>query len=31
MAELPRADNGKLFKRELRDRYWGERGDSRII
>ncbi len=31
MAQLPRADNGKLFKRELRDRYWEGRGASRII
>jgi acyl-CoA synthetase (AMP-forming)/AMP-acid ligase II len=31
MAELPRADNGKLFKRELRDRYWTSHGASRII
>jgi acyl-CoA synthetase (AMP-forming)/AMP-acid ligase II len=31
MAELPRADNGKLFKRELRDGYWASHGASRII
>ena len=31
MAELPRADNGKLFKRELRDEYWASHGASRII
>jgi fatty-acyl-CoA synthase len=30
-AELPRADNGKLFKRELRDQYWNDRAGSRII
>ena len=29
-AELPRHDTGKLYKRLLRDRYWGER-ESRII
>ncbi len=28
--ELPRHDTGKLYKRLLRDRYWGER-DSRIV
>jgi long-chain acyl-CoA synthetase len=31
VAELPRADNGKLFKRLLRDPYWSGRGPSRII
>ncbi|MEZ5169227.1 MAG: AMP-binding protein [Acidimicrobiia bacterium] len=29
-AELPRHDTGKLYKRLLRDRYWGEAG-SRIV
>lgn len=29
-AELPRSDAGKLYKRRLRDRYWGD-GDSRIV
>ena len=28
--ELPRQPTGKLYKRLLRDRYWGER-DSRIV
>ncbi len=28
--QLPRLDNGKLYKRELRDRYWEGRG-SRVI
>ncbi|MFM7224647.1 MAG: AMP-binding protein [Actinomycetota bacterium] len=28
--ELPREDTGKLFKRRLRDRYWGD-GPSRIV
>jgi fatty-acyl-CoA synthase len=28
--ELPRLDNGKLYKRTLRDRYWGD-GASRVI
>ncbi len=28
--ELPRLPTGKLYKRQLRDRYWGE-GQSRII
>lgn len=28
--ELPRQDNGKLYKRELRERYWEGR-DSRIV
>ncbi|MDG2026751.1 MAG: acyl-CoA synthetase [Acidimicrobiales bacterium] len=28
--ELPRLDTGKLYKRLLRDRYWGER-ESRIV
>ena len=30
MAELPRQDTGKLYKRLLRDRYWGDRV-SRIV
>ncbi|MEZ5342406.1 MAG: AMP-binding protein [Acidimicrobiales bacterium] len=32
-AELPRLPTGKLYKRELRDRYWGERDQraSRIV
>ena len=29
-AELPRLPTGKLYKRELRDRYWGD-GKSRIV
>ncbi len=29
-AELPRLPTGKLYKRQLRDRYWGD-GQSRII
>ncbi|HEX5267211.1 MAG TPA: acyl-CoA synthetase, partial [Acidimicrobiales bacterium] len=29
-AELPRHPTGKLYKRLLRDRYWGER-QSRIV
>ena len=29
-AELPRLPTGKLYKRVLRDRYWGER-KSRIV
>ena len=31
--QLPRQDTGKLYKRLLRDRYWGDRGDhdSRIV
>jgi long-chain acyl-CoA synthetase len=29
-AELPRHDTGKLYKRQLRDRYWGDRA-SRIV
>jgi len=29
-AELPRLPTGKLYKRLLRDRYWGE-GTSRIV
>ena len=29
-AELPRAPTGKLYKRLLRDRYWGK-GDGRIV
>ena len=29
-AELPRQDTGKLYKRLLKDRYWGER-PSRIV
>jgi acyl-CoA synthetase (AMP-forming)/AMP-acid ligase II len=28
--ELPRHETGKLYKRLLRDRYWGDR-DSRIV
>ena len=28
--QLPRQDTGKLYKRLLRDRYWGD-GDSRIV
>jgi fatty-acyl-CoA synthase len=30
VEQLPRLDNGKLYKRELRDRYW-ERRESRVI
>jgi long-chain acyl-CoA synthetase len=30
VEELPRDDNGKLYKRLLRDRYW-EGHDSRVI
>jgi long-chain acyl-CoA synthetase len=26
--ELPRLDNGKLYKRQLRDRYWGGQGST---
>ena len=29
-AELPRLPTGKLYKRLLRDRYWGD-GQSRIV
>ncbi len=29
-AELPRLPTGKLYKRQLRDRYWGE-GQNRIV
>jgi long-chain acyl-CoA synthetase len=29
-AELPRHPTGKLYKRLLKDRYWGNRG-SRIV
>ena len=29
-AELPRLPTGKLYKRLLRDRYWGE-GVNRIV
>jgi hypothetical protein len=29
-AELPRLENGKIYKRLLRDRYWKDRG-SRIV
>jgi long-chain acyl-CoA synthetase len=29
-AELPRHPTGKLYKRLLRDRYWGKK-DSRIV
>jgi acyl-coenzyme A synthetase/AMP-(fatty) acid ligase len=28
--QLPRLDTGKLYKRLLRDRYWGD-GESRIV
>ena len=28
--ELPRLPTGKLYKRVLRDRYWGE-GDNKIV
>ena len=30
-AELPRLPTGKLYKRLLKDRYWAEAGDSRIV
>jgi long-chain acyl-CoA synthetase len=30
LAELPRLETGKLYKRLLRDRYWGNK-DSRIV
>jgi fatty-acyl-CoA synthase len=30
VEQLPRLDNGKLYKRELRDRYWAGR-ESRVI
>jgi len=30
LAELPRLETGKLYKRLLRDRYWGNH-DSRIV
>jgi long-chain acyl-CoA synthetase len=30
VEQLPRLDNGKLYKRELRDRYWEGR-ESRVI
>jgi long-chain acyl-CoA synthetase len=30
LEQLPRLDNGKLYKRELRDRYWQGR-DSKVI
>jgi long-chain acyl-CoA synthetase len=30
MAELPRHPTGKLYKRLLKDRYWGNR-ESRIV
>lgn len=30
-AELPRHATGKLYKRLLKDRYWGGHGDSRIV
>ena len=30
IAELPRQDTGKLYKRLLKDRYWGDR-TSRIV
>ena len=29
-AELPRHENGKLYKRLIKDRYWG-RHDTRIV
>jgi long-chain acyl-CoA synthetase len=29
-AELPRLPTGKLYKRILRDRYWGK-GDTTIV
>ena len=29
-AELPRLPTGKLYKRLLKDRYWGEK-NSRIV
>lgn len=29
-AELPRLPTGKLYKRALRDRYWGD-GDNRVV
>jgi fatty-acyl-CoA synthase len=29
-AQLPRLDTGKLYKRLLRDRYWGD-SESRIV
>jgi long-chain acyl-CoA synthetase len=29
-AELPRLPTGKLYKRQLRDRYWGDK-TSRIV
>jgi long-chain acyl-CoA synthetase len=29
-AQLPRLETGKLYKRLLRDRYWGNK-DSRIV
>ena len=29
-SELPRLPTGKLYKRFLKDRYWG-RGDSKIV
>jgi long-chain acyl-CoA synthetase len=30
VEQLPRLDNGKLYKRELRDRYWEGR-ESKVI
>jgi len=30
MAELPRHPTGKLYKRLIRDAYWGK-GESRIV
>ena len=30
VAELPRQENGKIYKRLLRDRYWGDK-KSRIV
>ncbi len=29
--ELPRLPTGKLYKRVLRDQYWGDRGQNRIL
>jgi long-chain acyl-CoA synthetase len=29
--ELPRLPTGKLYKRVLRDKYWADAGDSRIV
>ncbi|MEC8493102.1 MAG: acyl-CoA synthetase, partial [Pseudomonadota bacterium] len=30
IAQMPRLPTGKLYKRLLRDQYWGE-GESRIV